>query len=82
MRSVLNTISEYTYFYISKNITSYTFLLVFKIVESLKCILKCILKCLLKNLHLSGNKFVINFLKKKLRKVDMRVTNKENFGAA
>ena len=31
--------SEYTYFYISKNITSYTFLLVFKIVESLQCIL-------------------------------------------
>ena len=38
--SVLNTLSEYTYFYISKNITSYTFLLVFKIVESRQCILK------------------------------------------
>ena len=29
---------EYRYFYISKNITSYTILLVFKIVESLQCI--------------------------------------------
>ena len=36
MYSVLNRLSE---FYISKNITSYTFLLVFKIVESLQCIL-------------------------------------------
>ena len=40
MYSVLNTLSEYTYLYISKNITSYTFLLLFKIVESLQCILK------------------------------------------
>ena len=40
MYSVLNTLSEYTYFCISKNITSYTFLLVFKIVESLQCIFK------------------------------------------
>ena len=39
MYSVLNTLSEYAYFYISKNI-SYNFLLVFKIVESLQCILK------------------------------------------
>ena len=39
MYSVLNTLSEYTYFYISKNMTSYTFLLVLKIVESLQCIL-------------------------------------------
>ena len=39
MYSVLNTLSEYTYFYMSKNITSYIFLLVFKIVESLQCIL-------------------------------------------
>ena len=37
--SVLNTLSEYTHFCISKNITSYTFLLVFKIFESLQCIL-------------------------------------------
>ena len=42
MYGVLNTLSEYTYLYISKNITSYTFLLVFKIVESLQCILKLI----------------------------------------
>ena len=39
MYDVLNTLSEYTYFYVSKNITSNTFLLVFKIVESLQCIL-------------------------------------------
>ena len=37
----MNTFSEYTHFYISKNITSYTvFLPVFKSVESLQCILK------------------------------------------
>ena len=37
----MNTLSEYTYFSTSKNTTSYTFLLVFKIVvKSLKCILK------------------------------------------
>ena len=35
MYSVLNTLSLYTYFHISKRITSYTFLLVVKIVESL-----------------------------------------------
>ena len=39
MSSVLNKLSEYKYFYISKNITSYTLLVVFKIVESLQCIL-------------------------------------------
>ena len=39
MYSALNTISEYIYFYISKNITSCTFFLVFKTVESLQCIL-------------------------------------------
>ena len=44
MYSLLNTLSEYTYFYISKNITSHTFLLVFKIVESLQCILNSIVK--------------------------------------
>ena len=38
--NVLNTISEYTYCYISKNITSDTFLLVFKIAESPQYILK------------------------------------------
>ena len=40
MYGLLNTLVEYTYFYISKNITSYTFLLHFKIMESLKCIRK------------------------------------------
>ena len=39
MYSAMSTLSEYTHFYISKNITSYTFLLVFKIVESLQYIL-------------------------------------------
>ena len=40
MYSVLNTLSEYAHFCISKNTTSYTFLVVFKIVESLQYILK------------------------------------------
>ena len=34
MYGVMNTFSEYTYFYISKNITSYNLLIVFKIDES------------------------------------------------
>ena len=38
MYSVLNTLSE-LYFYISKNFNSYTFLLIFKIVESFQWIL-------------------------------------------
>ena len=40
MYSVLNTHSEYTYFYISANIASYTNLHVFKIVERVQCNLK------------------------------------------
>ena len=41
MYSVLNTLSEHTYFYISKTLhTSYTFLIVLGIVESQQCILK------------------------------------------
>ena len=40
MYSVLNTLSECTYFYISKIFTSHTFFLAFKIVKSLQCILK------------------------------------------
>ena len=40
MYSVLNTLSEYTYFCISKSITSCTFLLAFKIVGILQCTLK------------------------------------------
>ena len=39
MCSVLNTLSKYKYVYISKDITSCTFFLDFKIVESLQCIL-------------------------------------------
>ena len=39
MYRVLNTVSEYTSFYISKNITSYNFSFVFKIVKSRQCIL-------------------------------------------
>ena len=37
---VLDTLSKYTYFYISKNINSYTFSLVFKFVKSLQFIFK------------------------------------------
>ena len=36
MYNVLNTLAEYTYFFISKNITSYTFSLFFKMVEYLR----------------------------------------------
>ena len=38
MYSVLNKLSEFAYFYISKNIASCSFLLVFKTIESLQCI--------------------------------------------
>ena len=38
MYSALNKLPEYTYFYILKNLALYTFLLVFKIAESLECI--------------------------------------------
>ena len=40
MYSVLNTLQEYKYFYISKTLLHTFFLLVFKIVKSLQCILK------------------------------------------
>ena len=40
MYGVLSTLSEYMYFYISKNISSYNFLLVFEIIESFQCVLK------------------------------------------
>ena len=40
MYSVLKNLSEYTYSCIDKSITSYSFLLAFKIVKSLQCILK------------------------------------------
>ena len=40
MYGVLNTLSEYTYFCISKTLLHALLLLVFKIVESLQCILK------------------------------------------
>ena len=40
MYTVLNTFSGHANFYLSKTITSYTFLLDFKIVESLQHILK------------------------------------------
>ena len=42
IHSVLNILSECIYFYISKNITSYTFLLVYKVVKNRQCILKVI----------------------------------------
>ena len=44
MLNVLNKLSEYVYFYISKNNTLYTFLLVLKIIESLYCVLLGVLK--------------------------------------
>ena len=40
MYSVLKNLSGYIYFYISKSITSYPFLLVSKIVEKLQCVHK------------------------------------------
>ena len=40
MFSVFNILSEYAYFYISKNITLYIFPIVFEIIESLQCIIK------------------------------------------
>ena len=49
MYSVLNTLSEYIYFYISKNITSYTFF--FVIVESLHCIYKRIIAAFIFNIQ-------------------------------
>ena len=52
--SVLNKISEYIYFYKLENITSYTLLLVFKIVESLQRILKNTIKIIImvsSNIH-------------------------------
>ena len=48
MYSILNKLSEYLYSYISKNITSYTFVACFKIVESLQCISKDFKKKVLK----------------------------------
>ena len=50
----LNTISEYRYFYISKNMTLYTFLLVFKIAKSLQCIVKSDLN--MENLNMNSDK--------------------------
>ena len=43
MYSALNILSEYTYFYLSKNITSFNFLFNFQIIESLQCTLKLVL---------------------------------------
>ena len=40
MYSVMNILSEYTYFYASKSITLYTFLLVFKIVKNFQSVFK------------------------------------------
>ena len=56
MYGVLNTLSEYTYIYISKNILQTLLLVVSKIVESLQCILNHITS--LKQTHL----FFIHFL--------------------
>ena len=59
MYSVLNTLSEYTDFYILKNIISYTFWLVFKIAERLQCILKRLLKGIYDKVKSYFSKFVI-----------------------
>ena len=40
MYGVLNALSEFTYFYTPENVTSYPFLLIFKLVKSLQCILQ------------------------------------------
>ena len=40
MNNVLNTISKYTFFYITKVITSYSFLLVLKTVETISVSLR------------------------------------------
>ena len=42
MYSVLNTLSEYTYFYISKTLLHTLLLLVSKIAENLRCILNLV----------------------------------------
>ena len=64
MHCVLNILSEYTYFYISKNSTSYTFFLLFKIVESLQCILNPVVQ----SIYLSINPMIfvpiLNLMKK------------------
>ena len=71
--SILNILSEYKWFYLSKNITSYTFLLVLKIVERLQCILKLVRSDLLvKFANLIGwlNLLVIG-VKKFLQRVNL-----------
>ena len=61
----MNTLSEYTYFYIHKNITSYTFLLIFKIVERLQSILNTKQNTVKERIHLL---LFIKCIKKKLLK--------------
>ena len=55
--SVFNAFSEYIYFCISKKITSFTILLVFKIAKSAQCILKSI------KVHISDS-FSVYFIAK------------------
>ena len=43
--NVLNKLSEYIYFYISRNITLYTFVACFKTIKSLQCILTNLITC-------------------------------------
>lgn len=40
MYGVLNALSEFTYFYTPENVTSYPFLLIFKLAKSFQCILQ------------------------------------------
>ena len=49
MYSVLNKLSEYIYFYISKTLPHTYLLLVFEITESLKCIFDTKLNCYLQS---------------------------------
>ena len=79
MYSVLNVLSEYTYFYISKSITPYTFLLVFKIVERLQCILKFKGSFLSEDIWISVLTFLVMFendLIRKQRLISIFMTSK------
>ena len=71
--SILNILSEYKWFYLSKNITSYTFLLVLKIVERLQCILKLVRSDLLvKFANLIGwLNLLVTGVKKLLQRVNL-----------
>ena len=67
MYSILNTLSEYIYFCISENITSYTSLQVCKIVENLQCIVNSIAnKWKVLNMYLNLITLLFSFFSKHL----------------